>query len=262
MARPIVRGLAAVLLLGVAACTGSHSGTGAGSATGAGGRVTHELRFRQVIAGLATSSQAHTQAAASVQASPLASIPAGASVEASPSAPAATAMPTGAGPPCSTVNTKVSGACVTPLVTAEIARLGTCSHPVPLTEPNSLDDPAQPQAACARDGNVLYLLAPSFMTGADIKEATSVDDATEGWLVQLTFTDKGTEDFGKLTGAVTSQRSPLNQIAVVLDGVVQSAPEIQEAVTGGEAQITGGEKGLTQADTDRLAAELNQRSDS
>jgi preprotein translocase subunit SecD len=121
------------------------------------------------------------------------------------------------------------------------------------------DDPAKPIAACDRAGGVIYILAPAYMQGSEVKKATSGYDATQGYLVQLNFTGKGASDFGKLTTAVNTLPPPLNQIAIVLDGVVESAPAINQGpILGGNAQITGGSGNpFTQKDTDSLAQILN-----
>jgi preprotein translocase subunit SecD len=55
----------------------------------------------------------------------------------------------------------------------------------------------------------------------------------------LTFNGEGTKAFGALTNRVTTLASPLNQVAIVLDGLVVSAPRINEAIPSGNAQITG-----------------------
>jgi preprotein translocase subunit SecD len=59
------------------------------------------------------------------------------------------------------------------------------------------------------------------------------------WFVSLTFNGEGTKAFGALTNRVTTLASPLNQVAIVLDGLVVSAPSIREAIPSGNAQITG-----------------------
>jgi SecD/SecF fusion protein len=56
----------------------------------------------------------------------------------------------------------------------------------------------------------------------------------EGWVVHLRFDAEGAKEFGKITAANVHHR-----FAIVLDGVIQSAPVIQDAIYGGEAQITG-----------------------
>ena len=56
----------------------------------------------------------------------------------------------------------------------------------------------------------------------------------EGWGVNIRFTSRGSEVFGELTAANIG-----NRFAIVLDGVVQSAPVIRSAIYGGTASITG-----------------------
>jgi len=173
-------------------------------------------------------------------------------------ASATPAQPTG---PCPTIqkDTNFPTGCTTGgQIDKQVSALGHCTKDkLNAVEALALDDPAQPLAACARDGSQIYILAPSYMSGKDVKNASSVDDATQGWLVQLNFTGSGADHFGTLTTAVTSLATPLNQVAVVLDGVVESAPVIEQAITGGQAQITGGTGGFTQTDTDALAQVLN-----
>src|SRR3984893_4531523 len=61
----------------------------------------------------------------------------------------------------------------------------------------------------------------------------------EGWTVQLKFDSEGAKQFGKITEQYKGHR-----FAIVLDGVIQSAPVIRDAIYGGDAVITGrfGEK--------------------
>src|SRR5688572_6458284 len=56
----------------------------------------------------------------------------------------------------------------------------------------------------------------------------------QGWGVNLRFNSVGSDLFGKLTAANVG-----NRFAIVLDGVVQSAPVIREPIYGGTASITG-----------------------
>src|SRR5207245_723032 len=56
----------------------------------------------------------------------------------------------------------------------------------------------------------------------------------EGWVVHLRFDAEGAKQFGNITAANVHHR-----FAIVLDGVIQSAPVIQDAIYGGDAQITG-----------------------
>lgn len=89
----------------------------------------------------------------------------------------------------------------------------------------------------------LYLIKEDTrpqLTGADLENARvdfgeGLDPKTAGKpFVSLTFTDNGGDKFAELTGNHTGQR-----LAIILDGVVQSAPNIQEKIRGGKARITG-----------------------
>jgi SecD/SecF fusion protein len=56
----------------------------------------------------------------------------------------------------------------------------------------------------------------------------------DGWVVHLRFDSEGAKQFGNITAAHVHHR-----FAIVLDGGIQSAPVIQDAIYGGDAQITG-----------------------
>ncbi|WP_344968307.1 protein translocase subunit SecD [Streptosporangium fragile] len=126
------------------------------------------------------------------------------------------------------------------------------------------DDPNQQYVGCGlEDGNdadpkndvyVKYILDKAAVTGTSIDSATSgVDQTTGEWLVQLSFKGQGPEQWSKVTTTAFNSQAPRNQVAMVLDGVVISAPVIQEPITGGRAQISGG---FTQPTADELANQL------
>jgi preprotein translocase subunit SecD len=114
------------------------------------------------------------------------------------------------------------------------------------------DSPTQPLVACAKDGASKFILAPAEVLGQDVSKASAAINQTtgSGWYVLLTFNDAGTKKFGDLTTRVTTLPSPQNEVAIVLDGLVQSAPRINEAITAGNAEITGN---FTQTDATDLA---------
>ncbi|MDQ3626366.1 MAG: protein translocase subunit SecD, partial [Verrucomicrobiota bacterium] len=56
----------------------------------------------------------------------------------------------------------------------------------------------------------------------------------EGWAVDMTFDSEGAKVFGDITEKFKGFR-----FAIVLDGVIQSAPVIRDAIYGGRAKITG-----------------------
>ena len=70
----------------------------------------------------------------------------------------------------------------------------------------------------------------------------------EGYGVSLQFTQEGANLFGNLTSKHVGER-----FAIILDGKVQSAPVIRDAIWGGNAQITGR---FTQQEAHNLASVL------
>ena len=106
--------------------------------------------------------------------------------------------------------------------------------------------------ACSNDGGAKYILAGAEVLGRQVSKATAGVDTTTGgsWFVSLTFNGEGTKAFGDQTARVVSLTAPQNQVAIVLDGLVVSAPRINEAIRGGSAQITGN---FTQVEAQDLA---------
>lgn len=73
------------------------------------------------------------------------------------------------------------------------------------------------------------------MTGEVVTNATITTDQTTGKLeVDVQMNEAGTKTWATYTGANVGK-----QVAIVLDGIVQSAPVIQGAITGGSTAITG-----------------------
>ncbi|MBN1365875.1 MAG: protein translocase subunit SecD [Syntrophaceae bacterium] len=81
-----------------------------------------------------------------------------------------------------------------------------------------------------------YLLKDkALLTGASLETArVQIADRFGNPTVSLTFNSQGADDFERITGENVRKR-----LAIVLDGVVHSAPVIQERISGGHAQITG-----------------------
>lgn len=72
------------------------------------------------------------------------------------------------------------------------------------------------------------------LTGDDIKNATAGIDSDNGNdnVVQLVFTDAGTQKFADVTSANVG-----NIVYIIYDNKVVSAPTVQSAITGGSAEI-------------------------
>ena len=95
-------------------------------------------------------------------------------------------------------------------------------------------------------------MAPAEVLGRQVTKASSVISTQNaaGWYVVLDFNGEGTSKFGAMTTRLTSLPSPQNQAAIVLDGLVYSAPRINEPINTGTAQITGS---FTQVEAQDLA---------
>lgn len=77
----------------------------------------------------------------------------------------------------------------------------------------------------------------TILTGNDVAsaEAGAVNqNGMNEYVVALTFTPEGTEKFAEATSRMVGQ-----QIAIIYDGELVSAPTVQEAITGGECTIDG-----------------------
>jgi len=93
-------------------------------------------------------------------------------------------------------------------------------------------------------------LIPTNLTGADLAESSVVFDQNTGKpAVSLTFTKEGGDKFAKITGDNVGK-----PVAIVLDNEVVSAPNVQEKIVGGTAQITGS---FTLDEAKKLSIQLN-----
>ena len=130
------------------------------------------------------------------------------------------------------------------------------------------NNPAEQVVACGSNGNGQsgkYLLDVSKVQGTEVTGATATVSTTSNqWQVNLTLNSAGASAFSTLTshlytayysaGQAGDQNSAvLNQVAVALDGNVVTSPQIQSAIPGRNAQITGN---FTQAQATQLQNEL------
>ena len=191
---------------------------------------TAELRFRQVLAS--------GPGAASVGSSASVATGSGASV----------ATGSGASVDTGSTATPVNG--ISAAINAQYEALD-CTKLENL-QGTGTDAPTETIAVCDRNGSTKYILAPAEVLGRQISKASAGLDTQAGsaWYVSLTFNGEGTTAFGALTTRVTSLPEPLNQVAIVLDGLVVSSPRINEPIPSGTAQITGS---FTQLEAQDLA---------
>ncbi len=112
-------------------------------------------------------------------------------------------------------------------------------------------------------GLAKFVLDKAHVLGKDITSASATQQTSNVyWQTNLNFNSAGGSAFGTLTqqmyskyGSTGTPSSPLDYLAVVLDGNVISYPAIdQGAIPGGSAQITGQ---FTQDQATSLANQLN-----
>ncbi len=100
-------------------------------------------------------------------------------------------------------------------------------------------------------GKVLqrFALGPALLTGEVVRTASAQFNQSDGtWFVQLRLTGKGSPQFDAMAAANQGK-----QIAIVLDGIVQSAPTINASSFQGKPTITGQ---FTQGEAKNLALVL------
>jgi preprotein translocase subunit SecD len=182
--------------------------------------------------------------------SPTAPAPSGSAAASPPGTPAPTTPPTS--PAGQFQGQDTSG--ISAAVLATFVKLD-CSNPRWQQQvgynPNTEDDPKAQIVACSQDHSIKYVLDVAKVEGTDVTGASSGLPNTGSsvgtqWQVNLTFNATGTKDFGDLTTAMynkfgtSANPPPRDQLAIVLDGLVISAPQINQGpITGGNAQITG-----------------------
>ncbi len=72
------------------------------------------------------------------------------------------------------------------------------------------------------------------LTGNDLKDAKEQIGQNNSYMVGITFTDEGAKKFAELTMANIGRH-----IGIYLDGEILTNPVVNEAITGGQAVITG-----------------------
>ena len=127
---------------------------------------------------------------------------------------------------------------------AQIAALD-CTLPANFTGGRP-DDPAKWLGTCEATGQAKYNLEPAFIQGTNVTGANAVMPQNGvGWVVSLDFDSEGAKALGDASTRLSALpecgagASPCNAFAIVLDGVVTSAPRFNEPILGGSAQIEG-----------------------
>ncbi len=88
-----------------------------------------------------------------------------------------------------------------------------------------------------KEGNTKWV--STGLTGKDLKKALVSNNSQNGhWVVSLEFNAEGTKKFATLTRQLVGK-----PMAIFFNGELQSAPNINEEIPSGHAQITGGGTG-------------------
>ncbi|MEK8228906.1 SecD/SecF family protein translocase subunit [Oerskovia sp. M15] len=105
-----------------------------------------------------------------------------------------------------------------------------------------------------------YILGPVEIEGTEISNAssglgtTAQGVSTGQWVVNIEFNSEGTAAFRETTSRLVALPSPQNAFAMVLDGLVISAPTANVAIQDGKAEISGN---FTRESAALLANQLN-----
>jgi preprotein translocase subunit SecD len=95
---------------------------------------------------------------------------------------------------------------------------------------------------------------PGGLTGSDVSSASSSFAQGQGYAVSMTLKSGGLTKFNKLASTSFGQTAPRNEVAIVLDGLIYSAPAFQAASFTGAVQITGN---FTPSESSDLATVIN-----
>lgn len=191
-------------------------------------------------AGAAGSTSARPDAVTrALQASPSVTAAATPAATRSPT-PSATRSPTPAATHAATPAATAAGP--TPPASAIAAYEHLTCTPGHIRPTSYLDHPHQWLAACDRTGAFKYLLEPAVLVGTDVSSAAATLQSggpngvtTGNWIVLLDF--KGSAQ-GRVESITSKLAGTGKQLAIVLDGVVESAPVIDSPFSA-SAEIQG-----------------------
>jgi preprotein translocase subunit SecD len=108
---------------------------------------------------------------------------------------------------------------------------GTIPNGVDPSTGLTIDDDTSSDSYLRDESNLVYHVGPAFASGSDMTGA-SVDDSLDLWLVRPEFSESGAAAFLEATKAAATYPydGPRRRIAVVVDGVVVSAPAMAQEV--------------------------------
>lgn len=131
------------------------------------------------------------------------------------------------------------GDCAPPRLRTELDSLDCAAQPPPTDA-----TPALPVVACvepqedddAASAPTKYALGPARIVGGVVDADAGVPEGQVDWAVTMQLDDDAAAEFADLSAELAGTGG---QIAVVLDGVVLSAPTVNGPIPDGQVQITG-----------------------
>jgi preprotein translocase subunit SecD len=212
--------------------------TGTGTST-TGGATTTTAAVSPTTKPAAVTSTSGKAAGRTIATAPIvARFAAGPSTTAGATTTAGTSSTTKAG----TSTTKPGSSTTT---TAPPAGQTTCQTLIKQSPPDT--DSAKSVVLPDRKHTACYVLGPAVVTGKSVGSAgTQYDSTTSQWVTNVHF--KNNDFVDKIAGPYLQK-----QVAIELDGVVQSAPVINAGITGRDVQISGD---FTQGEAKDLALVL------
>ena len=147
---------------------------------------------------------------------------------------------------------------LTPEIQTELMS-ADCVDPAAQQERAAAAAPDEPVVACDPNGAAKYLLGPEVVAGSAIEssgvasDVTPTGQATGYYVVNMSFNDSTAASFSDMTKALYGGEGATAAFGIVLDGMVISAPEVQEPSPGGEASISGN---FSQEEASQLSDQL------
>jgi preprotein translocase subunit SecD len=132
------------------------------------------------------------------------------------------------------------------------------------SNPNNWNKPTVQIVSCDSHGTK-YVLDVAKVQGTMLTSVNAGLNQNNQWVVNFNLNGQGSSAFSTLTSSMYSkyfnpttqqQTSVLDQFAIVLDGKVQSAPQIVSPITTGSGEINGGTAGFSPQQANQLATLL------
>lgn len=102
--------------------------------------------------------------------------------------------------------------------------------------PQADEQPSAQVVACQNDGSHKFVLDATAVSGTSVTSAAASEGTAGSWQVDVSLNTVGASQFGQLTSRLAGSSTA---IAITVDGVVYSAPTVQDPITDGNMQISG-----------------------